>query len=439
MLRASNCLTPTLQERFDDFVRMAEGEKGVAWADQSLSQQSVDNSLVDVSTSSFSRTQLAIFDNFVTHASPVRKTTEIQAGSIDVGDPVHISASFGILRSSVPRNNHIARCNHASPAIPAEGNPCSMAIENQSGKRTPRLNGVPTLPASSSTKPGTPLFVTTPRTAFTPKNYLKFHPLGEKHSHPNSISFSSRFHASSDSTGTGTPTRVNGFTTPGTTSLETTFTLSKSSVPNVHIDQSPCNEQPVKTENGRHPAGFIAYTPLRAANKPRAPTPIDDGSWTSSTSSTYNTKLNTVLNKKGYYEPERRNAMKKGKSPPQSDSGSSVSSTGGYLVRNKTNRPEPYLLPRPKLAEKASKTVPPAVDHTLFSPTVVPHSLSSAGRFNMFEDNFVTPMTSGHVKTPVGAQISSLVQKGENVPPTSRTLHHSSPNHTPSPASSSVR
>ena len=407
----------------------------MAWADQSLSQQSVDNSLVDVSTSSFSRTQLAIFDNFVTHASPVRKTTEIQAGSIDVGDPVHISASFGILRSSVPRNNHMARCNHASPT-----ETCSIAIENQSGKRTPRLNGVPTLPASA-TKHGTPLFVTTPRTAFTPKNYLKFHPLGENHSHPNSISFSSRFHTSSESTATATPKRVNGFTNPGTTSLETTFTLSQPSLPNVPIDRSPCNEQPIKTENGRHPAirpGFVAYTPLRAADKPRAPTPIDDGSW-SSTSSTYNTKLNTVLNRKGYFEPERRNAVKKGKSPPQSDSGSSVSSSGGYLVRNKTKRPEPYLLPRPRLAEKASKTVPPAVDNLPYSPAVVTSSLSSIGGFNMFEDNFVSSITSGNVKTPVGAQVHSLVQKGENLPPTSRTLRHSSPNHTPSPTSSSVR
>lgn len=424
MLRASNSLTSTLQEMFDNFVHIAQGDKGVAWADQNMTQQSVNNSLMDVSTSSFSRTQLAIFDNFVSHASPIHKTTEMQAGSFNVGD---FSATFGILSSTVPHSNHIARCNITSPATPPN------STNYQSGKLTPHLNGV-SFRSSSGTKPGTPLFVTTPRSPFTPKNYLQFHPLSQNHSHPNSISFSSRLHPYPEAVGTATPPRVNGVRSPRTTSIKSTFPLSKPSIPGIALSSS--RGLPFKKDTERHTTirqGILTYTPLRALDKPRAPTPIDDGSW-SSTSSNYSAKFNSMINRTGLYEPERRNAVKKSKSPSQSDSSSSTSSSG-ELSHNR--KPEPYLLPRLVLSDKGSKNVSPTPatsDHqtrSSLNSTPVP-TVSNSNTFNMFEDNFVSQTNSRCGKKPVDSRGSPLQSSAGVIQSRGYPLSSLSPSPTPS-------
>ena len=67
MLRANSALTGNLRDMYDSLVRLAEGEKEVAWADQST-----DN-LHDTSASSLGQSQLALIDSFVSHASPASR------------------------------------------------------------------------------------------------------------------------------------------------------------------------------------------------------------------------------------------------------------------------------------------------------------------------------------------------------------------------------
>ena len=92
MLRGCSLLTSGLQDQFDGLVHMTEGEKEVAWADQK--NQSSDTTLLDVSTSSFSQSQLALFDSFVFHSSPLRRGHELRENS-----PL-IASSLGILANA---------------------------------------------------------------------------------------------------------------------------------------------------------------------------------------------------------------------------------------------------------------------------------------------------------------------------------------------------
>ncbi len=465
MLRASNALTPSLQDMYHIIVRMAEGEKGVAWADQNLSQQSVDNSLMDVSTSTFTNTQMALFDNFVSHASPVRNLKEIQAGMKTDRDQSPSPSTIGILTNSVQHKTHMPRCPRGSPDKRTISSPV-VSTEKLADKKPspPHINGV------SSPKPGTPLFTTTPRTAFTPRNYLKFHPLSENRSHQNSFNFTPLFSKRPENMTSKlneTPRR-NGFASP---SVEFNPSLGKPAV------QAPPYHSPrplVVDSNVRSlpkPA-FLPYTTLAAVAKPRAPTPIDDGSWSSSQSSTYTAKLNSVHNRKGYYDPERRNALRRGLSF-QTDSSSGSSSCH---VGNKARRPEPYLLPRPHQRASEFRTITPVRTSTntpLLSgihthlrngintplrtetntvtpsktgtntPIHVQHApVSRTTSCNAFEDNFVSPPHHSHsirVKTMAATTMSTLTE-GRGTPNVAQVLQYpTSPSHSPSPPSSSLR
>ena len=98
MLRACNGVTPNLRQSYEALVRMAEGEKEVAWADENAPD--ADINLMDVSTSTFTHTQQTLFDSFVIHASPMQR-----GGPVGVCPPVSASpnvvpSSLGILNTS---------------------------------------------------------------------------------------------------------------------------------------------------------------------------------------------------------------------------------------------------------------------------------------------------------------------------------------------------
>ena len=420
----------------------------MAWADQNLSQQSVDNSLMDVSTSTFTNTQMALFDNFVSHASPVRKVQDIQAGMKSDRDlspsPCVPSATIGILTNSVSQGRHVAHCPQGSPERKPQGSPerkttASPTPPSETPVGKNGYSGTPTI--QLSTKPGTPLFVTTPRTAFTPRNYLKFHPLSENRSHQNGLTFTPRFqnrpeNLAANPTETPTGRRKNGFSSP---SVEFNPTFSaKAAVPPY------LSPKPAVVDSSARPMPKPAFLPLAAVSKPRAPTPIDEGSWSSSQSSSYSAKLNAVLNRKGYFEPERRNAVKRGQSlldSPKPDSSSSAPSGNGIRHLPPGKRAEPYVLPRPHQygdSRPDSRTS----DHHINTPMKASHHLpvSRTTSFNAFEDNFVSP---ARVKTPLGAAASALGNTRSRTPvdPTvAKALHYpTSPAHSPSPPSSSVR
>ena len=91
MLRASNALTPNLHQTYNTLVRLAEGDKGVAWADQSM------ESLHDVS---LAESQQALYESFLVHASPARRNID----PCGANSP-SIAASLGILTNEIAFRN----------------------------------------------------------------------------------------------------------------------------------------------------------------------------------------------------------------------------------------------------------------------------------------------------------------------------------------------
>ena len=70
LLKAHSALTPSVREMFSNLLHAAEGEKGVAWADQSEGEilQDTNRGLPSLSVC-----QKALFDTFLVHASPARR------------------------------------------------------------------------------------------------------------------------------------------------------------------------------------------------------------------------------------------------------------------------------------------------------------------------------------------------------------------------------
>ena len=81
MLRASNTLTSSLQEMYESLVRVAEGDKGVAWADQSMDESALFHS------------QQKLFESFIANASPATKSTNRKSSP-------SVAASLGILTTT---------------------------------------------------------------------------------------------------------------------------------------------------------------------------------------------------------------------------------------------------------------------------------------------------------------------------------------------------
>ena len=116
VLRATHTTTSSIQEMYDSLVRMAEGEKGVAWADLSA------DSLHDISMSSLSQSQQALFDSFLVHSSPGQRGGAAQASQRNspsiasslgiltsiVGAGSQVSASSGGMTFTIPRNSKYA-------------------------------------------------------------------------------------------------------------------------------------------------------------------------------------------------------------------------------------------------------------------------------------------------------------------------------------------
>ena len=121
---------------------MAEGEKGVAWADQS--NVSTDN-LMDVSTSNFTQSQHALFDNLLVSASPRARHSDIGISSM-INSPFPISTSLGILATS-------STATHTPRSGPHEATPLSSSTFRSSTAAT--SGGVAT-PKSYHTEPRIP-------------------------------------------------------------------------------------------------------------------------------------------------------------------------------------------------------------------------------------------------------------------------------------------
>lgn len=90
LLQATNCLTPVVRDLFDSLVRHIDGEKEVNWA----TNQELQDSLCNISVSTFSSSHQVLFDSIVSNSSPLRKLDTARYSS-----PTN-SASLGILSTS---------------------------------------------------------------------------------------------------------------------------------------------------------------------------------------------------------------------------------------------------------------------------------------------------------------------------------------------------
>ena len=90
LLQATNCLTPVVRDLFDTLVKHIDGEKEVNWA----TNQELQDSLCNISVSTFSSSHQVLFDSIVSNSSPLRKLDTARYSS-----PTN-SASLGILSTS---------------------------------------------------------------------------------------------------------------------------------------------------------------------------------------------------------------------------------------------------------------------------------------------------------------------------------------------------
>ena len=88
-----NCLTPVVRDLFESLTKQIDGEKEVLWASGTIT----DDSLCNISVSSFTATHQTLFDTIVSHSSPIKKGNT--AGS-RYSSPTS-SASLGILTGSL--------------------------------------------------------------------------------------------------------------------------------------------------------------------------------------------------------------------------------------------------------------------------------------------------------------------------------------------------
>ena len=159
MLRASQTLTPNLQDSYDTIVRLAEGEKGVAWADQSNFSS---DGLLDVSTSNFTQSQHALFDNLLVSASPRSRMSDVGGGGSigNLNSPFPISTSLGILTTanSKPARftpHHVQNGSSANTPLSTS----IIAAANASvGSATRSTNTTPRLHQSGAAQPGSGLY-----------------------------------------------------------------------------------------------------------------------------------------------------------------------------------------------------------------------------------------------------------------------------------------
>lgn len=95
-LKTSPVDVSVLQDDLDSLTHLADGDKGVAWADQTRIST---NDLQDVNVSSFSLTQKQLFDCFLEHSSP-----RVRGGIPREGQsPQLFPSSLSILTATTPR------------------------------------------------------------------------------------------------------------------------------------------------------------------------------------------------------------------------------------------------------------------------------------------------------------------------------------------------
>ena len=143
MLRASNALTPNLHQTYDTLVRLAEGDKGVAWADQSM------ESLHDVS---LAESQQALYESFLVHASPARRNID----PCGANSP-SIAASLGILTTTTTSTQVTASPNVVSSPAPQISKLAHPLSERKSKMGTPVAMSPLLIYSSSLPKRDTPI------------------------------------------------------------------------------------------------------------------------------------------------------------------------------------------------------------------------------------------------------------------------------------------
>ena len=97
LLRSNSVDTTSIRDDLDSLTHLADGDKGVVWADQTRIST---NDLHDVSTSSFSLTQQQLFDCFLEHSSP-----RMRRGGVAKNSPKMSTNSLGILTSASTTHN----------------------------------------------------------------------------------------------------------------------------------------------------------------------------------------------------------------------------------------------------------------------------------------------------------------------------------------------
>ena len=150
MLRGCSLLTSGLQDQFDGLVHMTEGEKEVAWADQK--NQSSDTTLLDVSTSSFSQSQLALFDSFVFHSSPLRRGHELRENSPLIASSLGIlaNASVGENPASSQVQNGGGQAIVKTPSMSFGGNKNQSLIQSHQQQQQATKNSSSTLKSAEN-------------------------------------------------------------------------------------------------------------------------------------------------------------------------------------------------------------------------------------------------------------------------------------------------
>ena len=102
LLKAANVDTGSIQDNLDSLTHLADGDKGVAWADQTRIST---NDLQDVSVSTLSLTQQQLFDCFLEHSSPRNRGLRRNG----VYSPQLFPTSLSILTATGPGRGNTSR------------------------------------------------------------------------------------------------------------------------------------------------------------------------------------------------------------------------------------------------------------------------------------------------------------------------------------------
>lgn len=360
MLRACSSLTPHLRQSYEGLIRMTEGDKEVAWADENAPDN--DASLMDVSTSTLTQTQQTLFNSFVMRASPMPQRNTVVGNAPVSASPNVIPTSLGILSTSTlnvdPGNQQTPAPISNTPKFTGPSQtftkhtPLSTPNAPSSGQSTAQSR-LPTPKSSIFSLPGSirqkfsrsrsPAIVhnssgsNNVATHATPKGIVSSTSRVDGNKAPEQVSplsVNKRFLQSPRRKGVTTDLPETQTESPRSSRIYTDSSPDKPPAETNYVQlykmscakntgrallNSPGRALPSDEGNGaqahssiqslwKRPNPQLRPSPshfnmsksslFRIPNKPRVPTPIDSYSSSSASCVTYSTRLNTMLNSK---------------------------------------------------------------------------------------------------------------------------------------------